>query len=296
MSIKQRLKNQPAIYNTILGFLNAANYFNKRFNSRFPKYQITDQWQKRLALVKASPDNHRLHHVKDAGKIHDDHQVMHNGLKVTLGSYYDYGNTVLLRDNLGVHEPQEEYVFQEILPYMPEGAVMFELGSYWAFYSMWFASAVKNARCIMIEPDPHKMNFGTLNFRLNNLKGVFDLGFIDGFTDLKSNIPTYTVDHLVDKHQIKFIHILHSDIQGYEFKMLQGAQNTIDAGKIGYIFISTHSNDLHQQCTDFLVKKEFEIVASADLNETYSWDGLLVAKSKFIAGPEKIVISKRLID
>src|SRR5688572_29854592 len=226
MAIKQKLKNFPRIYGLMLSVLNAVNYFNIRFNAVFPSYQVSELWKQRIALAKQSADNARIETVADAGKIFPDHQRMHNGLKITLGSYYDYGNTVLMQENKGVHEPQEEYVFQEILKVLPANATMMELGSYWAFYSMWFASVVKNPTCIMVEPDPHKMNFGKLNFKLNGFKGKFDLGFIDQETNLKKSIPVYSVDHLMEKHNVKFLHVLHSDIQGYEYRMLYGASES----------------------------------------------------------------------
>ena len=39
---------------------------------------------------------------------------MHNGLKIHLGSYYGPEGATQLIINKGVHEPQEEYVFQEV--------------------------------------------------------------------------------------------------------------------------------------------------------------------------------------
>jgi len=242
MSIKQKLKNYPSLYIFIVQVLNSVNYFTLRFKILFPRYKLSENWRKRLERVKESPANHKINHVQDAGKIKSDHQVMHNGLKITLGSYYDYGNTVLIRENKGVHEPEEEFAFQEVLKHIPKGGCMLELGSYWAYYSMWFAREVKNARCVMIEPDPHKMNFGKLNFKLNRLLGTFDLGFMNEIADLSHSIPTYSVDYLVEKYDLRFIDILHSDIQGYELNMLKGAAQTLRAGKIGYVFISTHSN------------------------------------------------------
>ena len=293
MSLKQKLKNRPALYSGLLSVLNAVDYFNIRFRWAFPKYKITDTWKRRAELVQLSPDNDRIHHVADAGQVKHDHQVMHNGLKISLASYYDYGNTVLIRDNRGVHEPQEEYVFQEVLKHIPRGGTMLELGSFWAFYSLWFAHEVKNAQCYMVEPDPHKMNFGKLNFKLNGLKGTFDLGFIDGRGTLSEPIPTYTVDYLLAKHRIPFLNILHSDIQGYEANMLRGAEESFRKKRIGYAFISTHSNALHDECHELLTGYGMEIVCSANLDESYSWDGLLVAKSPHAAGPNTLAISKR---
>lgn len=293
MRLKQKLKNIPAFYNILLSVLNLVDYFNIRFRILFPKYVITETWRKRLALVLRSSDNARIHHVADAGKVMYDHQVMHNGLKISLASYYDYGNTVLIRDNKGVHEPQEEFVFQEVLKFIPKGGTMLELGSFWAFYSMWFANDVRDARCVMIEPDPHKMNFGKLNFKLNSLRGTFDLGFIGEHTDLNKSIPTYSVDYLLDKHKIDFIHVLHSDIQGHELQMLHGASKAFSENKVGYVFISTHANELHLKCEQFLRDHNMDIVCSANLDETFSWDGLLVGKSRAMPGPSEIVISKR---
>src|SRR5882757_2436953 len=139
MGIKQRLKKFPMLYNAMLAVMNATGYFDLRFRREYPRYIPTERWKRRIALVKQSADNARIQTVPNAGKLEHDHQVMHNGLRITLGSYYDYGNTRLLEQNRGIHEPQEEYVFQEILKHMKPGAVMMELGSYWAFYSLWFA-------------------------------------------------------------------------------------------------------------------------------------------------------------
>jgi hypothetical protein len=293
MGLKQKIKNLPALYNAMLTVLNALDYFNRRFHSSFPKYKITPHWQKRIDIVKASPDNYRLPHIVDAGNVFKDHQLMANGLRITLGSYYDYGNTHLLKENKGVHEPQEEYAFADVLKHIQTGSAMMELGSYWAFYSMWFAKEVQNARCVMIEPDPHKMNFGKLNFKLNGLSGVFDLGFIADKSNLKQSIPFYTVDFLLRKHLISNLAILHSDIQGFELKMLEGASNALQKQLIDYVFISTHSNDLHKSCIEKLNSFNYSILCEANLDESYSVDGLIVAKSSIAAGPLRIEISKR---
>ena len=293
MGLKQKIKNLPAIYNTLLFVLNRIHYFDWNFHRRFPAYRLTPYWQERIEVVKASPDNQKLTYIENAGQVFKDHQLLHNGLKITLGSYYDYGNTHLLIENKGVHEPQEEYAFAEILPFIRSGGTMMELGSYWAFYSMWFAKKIQDARCTMIEPDPHKMNFGKLNFKLNHLSGTFDLGFISDQHQLIHSIPFYSVDYLMKKHNIPNLNILHSDIQGFELKMLEGCKEALENETIDYFFISTHSNELHQECINKLVSHQYQIVCDANLNESYSMDGLIVAKRKDAAGPERIEISKR---
>ena len=295
MGFKQRLKNWPFLYQSILTVLNFTRYFDIQFNRKFPRYRPSPYWQKRIDIVKQSPDNARLHRVADAGRVFADHQLMHNGLQISLGSYYDFGNTVLLQENQGVHEPQEELVFERVIASMPPNAAMMELGSYWAYYSMWFASRVANAQCFMIEPDPHKMNFGKLNFQRNGLKGTFKLGFISDHTNYRSSIPTLHVDELMTNFRINFLHILHSDIQGYELAMLRGAERAIADKKIGYFFISTHSNQLHEDCKTLLREKGYVIVCDANLDESYSVDGLIVAKLPSIPGPDLFEISKRQV-
>jgi len=293
MGLKQKIKQVPGIYNLLLSFLNRTNYFNWSFHWRFRRYAVTPYWKSRIDTVMACPDNARLPRVPDAGKVFPEYQLLANGLKITLGSYYDYGNTYLLIQNRGVHEPQEEYAFEEVMKSLSPGASMMELGSYWAFYSMWFARTIQAARCVMVEPDPHKMNFGKLNFTQNHLSGSFDLGFIDDQTNEAKSIPTYTVDFLMEKHHITHLNVLHSDIQGYEVAMLKGAKKALERGTIDYFFISTHTNKLHDECIDRLTQSGYKILCEANLDESYSVDGLIVAKRKGVIGPELIAISKR---
>jgi hypothetical protein len=293
MGFKQKIKRFPRFYQLILSVLNSLNYFDKRFWLYFPKYQISELWRARTDTVKLCPENGKIETIADAGKVFKDYQLMHNGLKIRLGSYYDYGNTILLEENKGIHEPQEEYAFQEVLKLIRPKSTMIELGSFWAFYSMWFASRIANSRCFMVEPDPHKMNFGKLNFKLNNLRGCFELGFISDKTDLSTSIPNLSVDFLLQKHNIDFLDMLHSDIQGYEAKMLLGAEQALSKKKIGFVFISTHSNELHSECEGMLRSYGYDILCSANLDESYAWDGLIVAKLQGYLGDLRIDISKR---
>ena len=94
---------------------------------------------------------------------------MHNSIRVVANCYY---NTQWLTDVIyglkGHHEPQEEKCFYEILKYIPENGTMIELGAYWAYYSLWFASEIKGAKNYMIEPDPRNLEVGKKNFELNH--------------------------------------------------------------------------------------------------------------------------------
>jgi hypothetical protein len=74
--------------------------------------------------------------------------------------------------------------------------------------------------------------------------------------------------------------------------MLKGAEKALAEKKIGYLFISTHSNQLHQDCITLLKIKGYLIVCEANLDESYSVDGIIVAKLPEIAGPSFIENSK----
>lgn len=288
-----KLKSFPFIYQLALGILNRIGYFDWKFRRNFGKYQLTPRWKNRIALVVQAPDNKKIDRIPQAGELTDRFQYMHNGLKICLGSYYDYGNTRLLQENRGVHEPQEEYVFQEVLKSIPPGSAMLELGSYWAFYSMWFYASVAEAECYMVEPDPYKMNFGQLNFALNNMRGTFIRGFIAEQSNSESSPPTLTVDEILENQSIDHLAILHADIQGYEHEMLRGAHRTLTRQKVDFVFISTHSNELHEHCTKTLTDYQYEIIASANLDESYSWDGLIVGRSVSAQELPTLKIEKR---
>lgn len=250
------------------------------------------EWEYRINTVLSSPDNSKINSCKDGGTLKGNYLIMHNGLKIDPLSYYGYPLLKMMLQNRSIHEPQEEFVFQEVLKEMPHTATMLELGAYWSYYSMWFNKKVDNPINYMIEPE--NIQSGINNFKLNRLKGYFFQYFISDHPSINEDgSETISVDSFVEKKQIGFIDILHSDIQGYEYLMLQGATRLLSEKKIGYVFISTHSNELHQQCKEFMDALNFIMVCSANIDESYSHDGLLVYKNPAYKGIEKVEISLR---
>lgn len=250
-----------------------------------------ENWKIRTNDVLSSPDNHKIICADNAGTLSSDGLlVMHNGLKIKPLSYYGYPVLKMLLENKGIHEPQEEYAFQEVLKSMPDKAVMIELGAYWSFYSMWFNKQVKNPSNFMIEP--WEIQHGIRNFKLNNLAGNFFQHYIADKPGVHTDgSKIISVDSFVKDQKIQFVDILHSDIQGNELLMLNGAKEILSAHKVGYIFISTHSDSLHSDCKKFLLDLNYLEVCSADMKETCSYDGLLVFKNPNYQGVEKIQIS-----
>jgi hypothetical protein len=200
----------------------------------------------------------------------------------------------MLARNKGVHEPQEERVFMEVLPFIAPGSAMLELGAYWGFYSLWFATVVPRARSFIVEPLPFCMMAAQTNFRHAGKQVTFERAYVgDPRSRSDDGTPFITVDDFCARHTLTRLGILHADIQGAELDMLRGAKGMIEAEAIDYIFISTHSVSLHHDCVKWLESHRYQIVASADLAETFSFDGLIVAKSRRAQGPSAVAISRK---
>ena len=223
------------------------------------------------------------------------YQIMHNGLKIIAQSYYDsqWIEDVILGLR-GHHEPQEEKCFYEVLKFIPEGAVMIELGSYWAYYSLWFASEIKGAKNYLIEPDPRRLAIGQANFDLNQKRGSFHRGYVGIIVDRDPDVngaEFLSIDAFLEREKIEHVHVLHADIQGAEYWMLESAVKHLDC--IDYFFISTHNPTTdHGPCLEFFQRHGYQILAAHTDFESCSGDGLIVAKRPGVAGPDVISIRK----
>lgn len=223
------------------------------------------------------------------------YQLMHNGIKVIKHGYYGAWMSDIIYTLRGHHEPQEEKVFYEILQHIPPNATMVELGSYWGYYSLWFSKTIPQANNWLIEPDPSCMALGLTNFALNKKKGHFSLGYIqmrdaDPHTFIRAK--RIYIDTFLREKGIEHVNILHSDIQGAEYEMLLTCEESLKNRKIDYLFISTHSPEIHQACKNLLITSDYFIVSEHDMAESCSYDGLLVARRSEITGPTYIPVKK----
>ncbi len=218
-------------------------------------------------------------------------QVMHNGLRILAGGYHGKPMQKIIRIQKGHHEPQEEKVFYEILKHIPEEAVMLEIGSFWAYYSMWFSYKKPLRQNFLIEPVEWKSLIGQLNFALNEKYVDVDRYFIKdpeqslekstGMQPQQIKAPEeIEIDDYIKMKNIKKIDILHADIQGAEVSMLKGANKALSEHKIDYLFISTH-DDRHQRCLKILEDKNYVILAQHSPEQSFSADGLIVAAGKY---------------
>jgi hypothetical protein len=254
---------------------------------------VDSGWRRRINEVVASPDNAAIPRVPEAGKLQGHVITMHNGVRVCANGYYGSGNLNLLIENKGVHEPQEERAFEAVIRHLKNDCTMLELGAYWGFYSLSLLQQHPRAQCFLIEPQPANLLSAELNFRLNGRTGYFVQSWVDKTPQIQEQ--KVSVDSFCSDRGIDHLDILHSDIEGFELLMLQGASHMLSNGKIDFIFISTHSNSLHADCIKRLESTGYMILAEANLDETFSYDGLIVAKHKEIAQPEEINISRKTV-
>jgi Methyltransferase FkbM domain len=255
---------------------------------------VTPEWRTRIIDTIECPDNAYIARVPEAGKLINGLVVTHSGIRVGGLGYYGAGTLNMLIENRGVHEPQEERAFGAVLPHVKAGSTMLELGAYWAYYSLWFAKTVKNSRCFLVEPLSEHLRSGEINFRINDAQGVFTQAFVDSFEGKDPEGRRCTaVDPFCARNGIEHLAILHADIQGAEVNMLRGAKLFLARKAVDWIFISTHSNQLHHDCIRILEASGYLIMASANLNETYSVDGLIVAKADAAIEPSTLEICKR---
>lgn len=261
----------------------------------------------RVAITISCRDCDELPKVVDAGQYFGQDlqfQRMHNGVQIKRGSYHGAWMSEVIKSLRGHHEPQEEKVFAEVISQLKPGAVMLELGSFWAYYSLWFQREIPNGISIMLEPNADKIEVGKEHFQINSYEGTFVRGFVGDksipdadFIDwdgTKSVIPQVSIDGLMQEFRLKKVDILHADVQGAEFDMLKGAANALAHNKVDYLFISTHGHQ-HRRCKRQLDKYGYKVIAEHSVLESYSGDGLIVARSSLMKSPTNVLISKRKV-
>ncbi|MDW5318313.1 FkbM family methyltransferase [Rhizobium sp. PL01] len=230
----------------------------------------------RYREIISDPLNLLIAKVPAAGYVDRDKCViLHNGHRVAvegdLAYYKDFSDILIL--NRGVHEPLEEYCFQETLKQIKSTLPrMIELGAYWAHYSMWFLQNFPDAQCFMVEPEEINLRCGQNNFRINNYSGEFIKSFV--------GVDSFQVDDFTVSRKLDRLDILHSDIQGYEVEMLRGGKNFLSEKRVDYVFISTHSQSMHAEVVDILAGYGYRIEVSSDFdNQSTSLDGFILASS-----------------
>lgn len=257
--------------------------------------------RRRIELTASARDADAIPKVSGAGEVIERDgwrvQVMHNGVLVEEDGYYGAWMTELIRRLRGHHEPQEEAAFHAVVQRLRaevEAPVMLELGSYWAYYSLWLQRVVPKATCVLVEPDPRHVQVGRRNLALNAASARLvqaAVGLPDGARrslvcesdGIARPTDVVSVDGLVSRERLARVDVLLCDIQGGELEMLHGAEDSLAKGAIRFLVISTHHHSItgdpatHQRCLKLLTDRGAHLIAEHTVAESYSGDGLIVA-------------------
>lgn len=272
-----------------------AGYWGNRLRSRLPANYLAaaqddfeqdaktgkpNTWAKRLNEILDCPDTKDLEYQPEAGRVFSGYQVMHNGIKVPLGSYYGRITAKVFEDSKGVHEPQEERAFGQFLKNLSgdtSAPTMMELGAYWAFYSAWFKKTFPKGRSILVEPMWENMQFGQSTFALNGLNCESIRALIGDSYVPAPKLSVVSIPWLFEHFKIETLDLLHSDIQGFERDMLQGAKPLLDAKRIRALFVSTHGDDVHQACEAMIREAGYMVALNLPQRDSYAYDGMIIA-------------------
>jgi hypothetical protein len=255
--------------------------------------------EQRILMATRCHDADMLPKVANAGAVIEQPngtlvQIMHNGIKVLAGGYYGEWMQDLIRRCRGHHEPQEEVLFAEVLKHVPGNATMFELGGFWSFYSIWFLSQDRSRRSFVVEADPAHIEIGRINAQLNGCDPLFIHAVVGGHaappapfeTEASGllELPSVSVASMMATYGIDHLDLLHCDAQGIELVVLESCRELAAAGRLSWVVVSTHSHHIsgdaltHQRCLAVLGQAGATILAEHDVQESFSGDGLIVAK------------------
>src|SRR5262249_12131739 len=132
------------------------------------------------------------------------------------------------------------------------------------------------------------------NFAANGLTGHFTWGFV-ARRSRQADPPDYSIDDFLEAQHLQHIDVLHADIQGAELDMIYGASRTLSDGKVRYLFISTHGEDLHADCISALSNFGYRVPISVRPSESYSFDGLIVAHQAARSNVQLPVPSRKIV-
>ncbi len=264
---------------------------------------LSDVEKKRILMTVNCRDSDPIPKISNAGDVvifQDQRvQLMHNGVMILEDCYYGPWMTHIIKILRGHHEPQEEIIFHEILQYLQENPStwgnprMIELGSFWAYYSMWFLKNFPSGNTYCIEPDPDYLRIGEENFALNNLGGVFIQAQVSNVASPNSQfwsndgelitIPSFDFDAILAATGHREIDLVLVDIQGAEIALLENLSEVLQNSIIRFMLISTHDLEIsgsaitHQSALHLLIENGAHILSEHSVSESYSGDGFILA-------------------
>ena len=238
--------------------------------------RLPEEIRGRVRLTTSCHDCDVLPKVETAGQVvtREDGrevQVMHNGVVVEAGGYFGDWMAEIIRCLRGHHEPQEELAFARVLDRLADGAdrplTAIELGSFWAYYSLWFLDRFPDGRVVAMEPDPLNLELGKRNFELNGRTHA---------------VAQMSLETLMAEGGMDHVDLLLCDIQGGEQYFFTQAMDLLRRGAVRFAVVSTHHHSIsgdpltHQKVLELFRGMGAHIVVEHTVGESFSGDGLIV--------------------
>ena len=190
---------------------------------------------------------------------------------------------------------QQELFIQTLNKIDTESPLMIELGSCDAYYSIVFNKFFrnKNVKNYCVEISEEFQEIGKNNALKSDSKNmIFITAGIGDLNELSSHVicdnidivEKYTFSDLLNINNIKYVDMLHMDIQGTEVSVLRDIIDNKLFTKIKYAFISTHPSDgkfgpSHNECLNLIKDINTEIYYNDEFNGGVG-DGLIVLEFK----------------
>lgn len=127
---------------------------------------------------------------------------------------------------------------------------------------------ITSYQCVGVEAEPTHYDWMKTHFEEQEINAISVYGAISPYdgecqfysvVDPASNygqsvrddgnitVPCYTVDTLISKYGLDKVDIMHVDVQGAEYGMFQGMENTLKTGSVKYMIIGTHKPEFNNK-------------------------------------------------
>jgi FkbM family methyltransferase len=176
---------------------------------------------------------------------------------------------------LGSYESEKASLFGKTLK---KGDIVFDIGAHVGFYTLLSAElAGKEGKVFSFEPLMANYEYLKKHIEINNYKNItpFNVAVSDreGFAffargentstghltnEGEIRVRTIAIDDWINNKKLPIPNILKIDVEGAEFNVLKGAVNLLEARR-PIIFLSTHSSDIHKECSDLLLSLGYKL-------------------------------------
>jgi FkbM family methyltransferase len=229
------------------------------------------------------------------GQIENGKQYLWNGC-VTV---FPHGNDIVHKIwelTFGAPEPDEILLFLRVARKLPDDLTMIEVGAGNGFYSIIMGKEKPNSKLILIEANPRLYAVTEKNMELNDFReralvihaaaaessgktvGVYDASYgsyirSDG-GDFQ--VRSIALDDLIKEKALEKVHLVHIDVQGAEELVLEGMHRILSDKRVDFVFIGTHSVELHNACENTLNGYGYKTVFSKDKTQCIGFDGIII--------------------